>query len=343
VLLLASIDWQWLRPRAERMLALRQSADRTEAFQRLLTRARTAYHYWLQNPLVNSEIISSCPSPNWITTHPRVKELLQRHAEEHTDDIVYKMSFEPPTGLFNLFSVITKTRQDEVSKFFHDALPLSHRLAGPMSSLKLATSVFRSRRSWVFGLHYPDLGFYDLGRPSAEDDFYDHPSPWPSEEWWEFDAFGSQLIHQILIACRLDPATTTISDLETLDPRVVCKTCSPPESDYGPTMTWRRALLHWDRSHKQTPSSQAIWRVLNPWEKSVFLEDLGIDALESQPMPNTAWLCGLCPWYIARSHRMHDHDHEQLLVRNPCIGFGYFEPDEIVWVPRRSVGVRDSR
>ncbi|KAF9516072.1 hypothetical protein BS47DRAFT_718489 [Hydnum rufescens UP504] len=144
------------------MLALRQSADRTEAFQRLLTRARTAYHYWLQNRLVNSEIISSCPSPNWITTHPRVKELLQRHAEEHTDDIVYKMSFEPPTGLFDLFSVITKTRQDEVSKFFHDALPLSHRFADPMSSLKLATSVFLPRKSRAFGLHYPELGFYTL-------------------------------------------------------------------------------------------------------------------------------------------------------------------------------------
>jgi hypothetical protein len=172
----------------------------------------------------------------------QIQELLRRHAEEHANDIVYEMSFELPTELTELFSEITKTRRDEVSKFFYDALPLSHRLADPMSSLTLAASVFRSRKSQVFGLHYPELGLHTRGRPSAEDDFYDHPSPWPSEKWWTFDAFGSQLIRQILIACQLDPATTTISDLKALDPRIVCKTCSPPGSDYGPTMTWRRAV-----------------------------------------------------------------------------------------------------
>jgi hypothetical protein len=193
-------------------------------------------------PTLASRYFSGPGPPFSMTYMTQIQEFLRRHVEEHANDIVYEMSFELPTEFINLFSEITKTRQDEVSKFFHDALPLSHRLADPMSSLKLATSVFRSRRSWVFGLHYPDLGFYTLGRPSAEDDFYDHPSPWPSEEWWEFDAFGSQLIRHILIACRLDPATTTITDLEALDPRVVCKTCSPPESDHGPTMTWRRAV-----------------------------------------------------------------------------------------------------
>jgi len=192
------------------------------------------------------------------------------------------------------------TWRDQVTRFFYDTLPSSYQLPVMMDSFKLAVSVFRCQRgeesgSEVLGFYYPELGIHTPGRPSNPTDYFSTSLFWPSEYWWKFDEVSSQVIHQILIACQMDPSTTTVDELNDLNPQVVCETCSPTIFDVECLMTWKRALLHWNQTHKHAEASTSTWRLFLPvapyplitrlhdWEKT--LETMSI------------WRCRLCPWY----------------------------------------------
>ena len=96
---------------------------------------------------------------------------------------------------------------------------------------------------WPTLYEYP-LGHLDPWKPRVEQEDAAWPEHTPAGGVYVFDGATSDVVHNIVLACALDPTTTTVSQLDELDPRVVCLQCAPRGQLYGWTMKWKRAVSH---------------------------------------------------------------------------------------------------
>lgn len=157
------------------------------------------------------------------------------HCIEHLEDLIKDWRVETTAVFATYLPPIACTYQD------------------PVTRLNLATSVFRCVKDLTIGHffsrlldYFPDMSAY-IGIKPHEDQYPFKHIPeyqWP-DGWFEFDVMTSAVISRILGACGMDSASTTLEELEKLDPRIVCLTCAEktkPGSIYGPTMTWKRAV-----------------------------------------------------------------------------------------------------
>ncbi|GAW01361.1 hypothetical protein F5879DRAFT_1066169 [Lentinula edodes] len=109
-----------------------------------------------------------------------------------------------------------------------------------LSDLPLATSIFRCAECPSnIKMHYPQMFYHRCC-------FRDRSRPWSSHPI-VFDESGSQAVRTILQACALNPSTTTIQKLHSVDPLIECTTCHlSSASHYGGRlfMRWPHALVH---------------------------------------------------------------------------------------------------
>ncbi|GLB43697.1 hypothetical protein LshimejAT787_1402090 [Lyophyllum shimeji] len=107
---------------------------------------------------------------------------------------------------------------------------------------------------------------------------------------------ASRVVEKILEACRLDPRTTTVKNMDELDPRLICLKCTFGAKADGErrcsVWSWRNAVNHCLRVH---------WGAAISWQKISDEDAVAARALEKLeparrevPAPEPMWRCTVC-------------------------------------------------
>ncbi|TDL24623.1 hypothetical protein BD410DRAFT_767173 [Rickenella mellea] len=141
------------------------------------------------------------------------------------------------------------------------ALRLADLLATPtdepaLAKLELATTVFscKCRRSFLkdpfptasiaheIYMHYPWVMAHPCVTGECSQSKY---RVWNIKDLQHDGEAGDTLIKPIIEACSLPPETTRTSDMDTLDPRLICLHCKQAKRSWYVTVyTWRSAIVH---------------------------------------------------------------------------------------------------
>ncbi|KAG1886289.1 hypothetical protein F4604DRAFT_1725611 [Suillus subluteus] len=145
------------------------------------------------------------------------------------------------------------------------------------------------RRSWD-ELHPPNT--FSMGQG--------YPGSTVQREWsmddLEFDKKASQTVKNILHACDLNWRVATVSELDDLDPRLVCLKCSYGNRCDGErpmiARSWRESVKHCAKKHWS--DSTVKWEKISDEEARSLRQDQQEAAASTTTPPRKIWRCTHC-------------------------------------------------
>ncbi|KAF8912005.1 hypothetical protein CPB84DRAFT_742614 [Gymnopilus junonius] len=141
---------------------------------------------------------------------------------------------------------------------------------------------------------------------------------------FEINEVASVAVNCLLSCVGLDPATTTIDDMNSRDDRFLCGNC-PAETSRGikglKAYTWIECLIHSTEMHLQANAmhDSPIWLLLSP-EATRFVKEHEHD----YPLPSwSVWRCGKCASHfdeVVPQEEVIYHAKRVHLIDNPVLG-----------------------
>ncbi|KAG2107051.1 uncharacterized protein F5147DRAFT_220562 [Suillus discolor] len=127
-----------------------------------------------------------------------------------------------------------------------------------------------------------------------------YPGNTVQREWsmddLELDKKASQTVRNIIDACDLDWTEVTVSELDNLDPRLVCLKCSYGNHCDGerPMMvrSWRESVKHCTKKHWS--DSTVKWQKISDEESRSLRQDQEEAAASTTTPPRKIWRCTHC-------------------------------------------------
>ncbi|KAI4518814.1 hypothetical protein K525DRAFT_287963 [Schizophyllum commune Loenen D] len=117
----------------------------------------------------------------------------------------------------------------------------------------------------------------------------------------EYCADLSRVVVTLLDAVDLSPATTTIAEMDQLDPRFFCSLCPPQELDGTWTrlsFRWRSAVLHYNEHHAEKQESPKF-RALSVTEADRARKDESPELADAK-----TWSCAHCGEHLDNCHHI---------------------------------------
>ncbi|KAI0310926.1 hypothetical protein OF83DRAFT_1295639 [Amylostereum chailletii] len=114
----------------------------------------------------------------------------------------------------------------------------------------------------------------------------------------KFDTHAYAAVNLLLDALGLDPSTTTVADLDRLDPALICVNCPILRRRLDPSVRGRlvyswRSYASRRSGHDDSACSDAKWRVLTDSEKA----SCGFSTHEPSEQ---GWMCNRCAYHLGR-------------------------------------------
>lgn len=158
------------------------------------------------------------------------------------------------------------------------------------------------------------------------------------QEWstddLELDKKASQTVRNIIDACDLDWREVTVSELDNLDPRLVCLKCSYGNRCDGerPMMvrSWRESVKHCAKKHWS--DSTVKWQKISDEESRSLRQDQEETAASTTIPPRKIWRCTHCHDKPGEPEKMtvqgmtdHLEDHHSIDLINQAAGKDFAE------------------
>ncbi|KAG1800415.1 uncharacterized protein HD556DRAFT_1265557 [Suillus plorans] len=165
-----------------------------------------------------------------------------------------------------------------------------------------------------------------------------YPGNTVQQEWstddLELDKKASQTVRNIIDACDLDWREVTVSELDNLDPRLVCLKCSYGNRCDGerPMMvrSWRESVKHCAKKHWS--DSTVKWQKISDEESRSLRQDQEEAAASTTIPPRKIWRCTHCHDKPGEPEKMtvqgmtdHLEDHHSIDLINQVAGKDFAE------------------
>lgn len=158
-----------------------------------------------------------------------------------------------PQEILRLIDTNIEPLRDNYVSYFVDAFSAAGRASTTrkgVDALQLAIAVFRtpigtsSYSTRTYGVKFEET----YHSTTTWDSLRWARQPRAFDQWWAFDLTSSLVVEKIIQACGMDPGQCTHSQLEELDPYVVCPVCDDVEKTKAMDQSGVLSIpvLNWD-------------------------------------------------------------------------------------------------